>query len=99
MDLKASAWPVFDVAAAAMNSCFLWPDNDRTELGALTVQQYDGAQQRLETCARGFVAARPTDTLSLLKDISFGITSFISYQSREEQGTQAPLITLDRGWG
>lgn len=99
VDLTASAWPVFDVAASAINYPFLYPDNDWTDLGALTVQQYDDVQQRLETWARGFVAGRPTDTLSLLKDISLGITSCISYQSREEQGTQAPLITLDRGWG
>ena len=43
--------------------------------------------------------ARPTDTLSLLKDISNGITAGISYQSRETEGTQGPLETLDRGWG
>lgn len=68
-------------------------------LGALTVQQYEDSGCRLATWARGFVAGTPTDTLSLLKDISLGITSSISYQSREEEGTQAPLTTVDRGWG
>ncbi len=41
----------------------------------------------------------PTDTLSLLKDISQGIASTISYESREEEGTQAPLATLARKRG
>jgi len=99
VDLTASAWPVFDIAASAINYPFLYSDDDWTDLGALTVQQYEDVEQRLATWARGFVAGTPTDTLSLLKDISLGITSSISYQSRDEEGTQAPLTTLDRGWG
>ena len=43
--------------------------------------------------------ARPTDTLSLLKDISAGVSVQVAYQSREDEGTQAPIETLDRGWG
>lgn len=99
VDLTASAWPVFDIAASAINYPFLYSDDDWTDLGALTVQQYEDVEQRLATWARGFVAGTPTDTLSLLKDFSLGITSSISYQSRDEEGTQAPLTTLDRGWG
>lgn len=97
--LTASAWPVFEIAASAINYPFLYPENDWTDLGALTVQQYEDIDCRLATWARGFVAGRPTDTLSFLKDISLGVTSSISYQSRDEEGTQAPLFTLDRGWG
>ncbi|KRB56616.1 transglutaminase [Rhizobium sp. Root708] len=99
VDLTASAWPVFDIAASAINYPFLYPANDWTDLGALTVQQHDDVEQRLASWARGFVAGSPADTLSLLRDISLGIASSISYQSREEDGTQAPLTTLDRGWG
>ncbi len=43
--------------------------------------------------------ARPTDTLSLLKDISNGVFTQISYQSRDTEGTQSPIETLDRRWG
>ncbi len=99
VDLTASAWPVFDIAASAINYPFLYIENDRTDLGALALQQYEDIDCRLATWARGFVAGRPTDTLSLLKDVSLGVTSSISYQSRDEEGTQAPLFTLDRGWG
>ena len=98
VDLTASAWPVFDIAASAINYPFLYAENDWTDLGALALQQYEDVDDRLSTWARGFVASTPTDTLSLLKDISLGIASSISYQSREEEGTQTPLITLDRGW-
>jgi len=45
------------------------------------------------------VMQRPTDTLSLLQDVSNGVSSQISYQSREVEGTQGPLETLDRVWG
>jgi len=48
---------------------------------------------------RGFVRSDPTDTLALLKDLNAGILGWISYQSRDEEGTQTPLQTLDRGWG
>ncbi|MBA8801040.1 transglutaminase-like putative cysteine protease [Agrobacterium sp. RC10-4-1] len=99
VDLTAAEWPVFDIAVSAINYPFLYTDSDWTDLGALTVQQYEDSDCRLATWARGFVAGTPTDTLSLLKDISLGITSSISYQSREEEGTQAPLTTVDRGWG
>ena len=49
--------------------------------------------------ARGFIRSNPTDTLSLLKDLSVGVAERVSYQSREVEGTQSPTQTLDRGWG
>ena len=49
--------------------------------------------------AQGFVRGNPTDTLALLKDLSAGVSAWIRYQSREDEGTQSPPETLDRGWG
>ena len=40
-----------------------------------------------------------TDTLALLKDLSAGVLGRIGYQSREDEGTQSPIQTFDRGWG
>ena len=40
-----------------------------------------------------------TDTLALLADLNAGVKSSISYQSRETEGTQTPVETLNRGWG
>jgi transglutaminase-like putative cysteine protease len=45
------------------------------------------------------VRSEPTDTLSLLKDLSAGVSQSISYQAREAEGTQSPNETLDRGQG
>jgi transglutaminase-like putative cysteine protease len=37
--------------------------------------------------------------LALLKDLSTGVAEAINYQSREVEGTQSPIETLERGWG
>ena len=49
--------------------------------------------------AQAFVGGNPTDTLALLKDLSTGVSGWICYQSREDEGSQSPTQTLDRGWG
>ncbi len=99
VELRAPVWPVFPIAAAAASYPFVYAPDDWTDLGALAVPQYADDTGRLSRWVERFVMARPTDTLSLLKDISNGITAGISYQSRETEGTQGPLETLDRGWG
>lgn len=99
LEVDANAWPVFDVAASAISYPFPYLSDDRADLGALALQQYPDPMGRLRLWAEAFVATRPTDTLSLLKDLSAGITAWVRYQSREDEGTQAPLETLDRGWG
>jgi transglutaminase-like putative cysteine protease len=99
LELDAIAWPVFDVAASAASYPFPYLPDDRTDLGALAVQQYLDPMGRLRLWAEAFVRSRPTDTLSLLKDLSAGITGWVRYQSREDEGTQSPIETLDRGWG
>ncbi|MEL6285405.1 MAG: transglutaminase family protein [Pseudomonadota bacterium] len=97
--LRAPVWPVFPIAAAAATYPFVYSPDDWTDLSDLTMPQYADETGRLSNWVERFVLARPTDTLSLLKDISNGITAGISYQSRETEGTQGPLETLDRGWG
>jgi len=99
VELRAPVWPVFPIAAAAASYPFVYSPDDWTDLGALAVPQYADDTGRLSHWVERFVMARPTDTLSLLKDISNGIPAGISYQSRETEGTQGPLETLDRGWG
>ncbi|NEI72474.1 transglutaminase family protein [Rhizobium lusitanum] len=99
VDLTASAWPVFAIAGSALTFPFRYSDGEWTDLGALTARQYADPSQQLQQWAQGFVAGNATDTLSLLKDISAGVSSSISYQSREAEGTQTPTQTLERGWG
>src|SRR6202044_1580944 len=54
---------------------------------------------RLGAWARAFVRGDRTDTLALLADMNAGIKLSISYQSRETEGTQTPIETLNRGQG
>jgi transglutaminase-like putative cysteine protease len=99
LQLDAAAWPVFDIAASAIVYPFNYSADEWTDLGALTVEQYPDPQGRLKAWARGFVRGERTDTLSLLKDLSAGVAQKLQYQSREVEGTQSPIESLDRGWG
>jgi transglutaminase-like putative cysteine protease len=99
LELGGDAWPVFDIAVSAMSYPFRYSDDEWTDLGALTVPQFDDPAGYLRMWAQKFVRSNPTDTLSLLKDLSAGVSQTISYQSRETEGTQSPVETLNRGWG
>jgi transglutaminase-like putative cysteine protease len=99
LQLDATDWPVFAIAATAASYPFVYSASEWIDLGALVTPQYPDPNGRLHAWAEGFVRSRPTDTLSLLKDLSLGVSSWILYQSREDEGTQSPLETLDRGWG
>jgi transglutaminase-like putative cysteine protease len=99
LQIFGSAWPVFDIAASAIVYPFRYSDDEWTDLGALTIQQYPDAAGRLKKWARAFVRGDRTDTLAMLKDLSVGVSGWIQYQSREDEGTQSPTQTLDRGWG
>ena len=99
LQLDATPWPVFDIAASAARYPFFYSRDDWIDLGALAVQQYPDPNERLRRWAQGFVRGTTTDTLSLLKDLGYGLAEWIRYQSREDEGTQSPIETLDRGWG
>ena len=99
LELTAPVWPVFDIAASAVNYPFSYSNDDLTDLGELARPQYVDPQHHLSDWVEGFIMQRPTDTLSLLKDVSNGVSAQIAYQSREVEGTQGPLDTLTRGWG
>ena len=99
LELGAEAWPVFDIAVSAMSYPFRYSDDERTDLGALTIPQVSDPAGYLRAWAQRFVRGNRTDTLSLLKDLSAGVSQAINYQNRETEGTQSPVETLNRGWG
>jgi transglutaminase-like putative cysteine protease len=99
VELAATPWPVFDIAASATRYPFAYSEEERIDLGALATSHYPDPSNWLAEWARGFVRGQQTDTLALLKDMAAGVAGRISYQSREEEGTQSPLQTLERGWG
>ena len=99
LELEASEWPVFDISASAAVYPFRYTDDEWTDLGALTVGQYPDIGSRLAVWAGGFVRGATTDTLALLKDLNAGVSAWVSYQSREAEGTQTPIQTLNGGSG
>lgn len=99
LQLNATAWPVFDIAASAIVYPFHYSGDEWIDLGALTVQQYPDPASQLKSWAQAFVRGTSTDTLSLLKGLCAGVSKWISYRSREEEGTQSPTQTLDRRSG
>lgn len=99
VELSVAAYPVFAIAASAIAFPFRYTDDEWTDLGNLTVLQYPEGSPSLREWAQGFVAAYPTDTLSLLKDINVGVGNAIAYQAREDEGTQSPSETLSLRMG
>lgn len=94
----ASAWPTFRIAPGAHSYPFCYSEGDTADLGALLYPQH-ADNGKLAEWARGFVLGSSTDTLSLLKDINFGVASAVAYRTRDEEGTQSPLETLSTGSG
>jgi len=99
IELHAVPFPIFTIAAEAISYPFLYTDSDWIDLGALAAVQTSDPTGRVMSWARGFIHANPTDTLSLLKDLCSGVSAWVTYQSREDEGTQTPLQTLECGRG
>lgn len=91
--------PSREITDAARTYPFHYDQDDFTDLGALREPQYADPNGRFAAWTSDFIGARPTPTLALLADLNAGISSWVFYQSRDQEGTQSPLETLDRGWG
>jgi transglutaminase-like putative cysteine protease len=91
--------PAFQIAPEAASYPFIYSADDRIDLGRMLERHHPDPADRLGAWARGFVRSNPTDTLALLADLNSGVAAWISYQSRETEGTQTPVETLNRGWG
>jgi transglutaminase-like putative cysteine protease len=97
--LEAVDWPIFPIDHSAINYPFRYSEDEWIDLGALTRLHYPDTAGRLGQWARAFVRGEQTDTLSLLKDLSEGVSSQIRYQVRDDEGTQTPVETLALGRG
>ena len=99
VDHRFEPWPLFNIATSAQSFPFVYSDEEIVDLGALLIPRYPDPNQQLLAWTNAFVQASPTDTLSLLKNINTAISSWISYESRDAEGTNPPLVTLGRGQG
>ena len=91
--------PAFRITPDAVSYPFIYSADDRIDLGRLLERHHPDPADRLGSWARGFVRGNPTDTSALLADLNNGVKTWISYQSREAEGTQTPIETLNRGLG
>lgn len=96
----------FEAAAPHAQICqhaacypFDYSQDERIDLGAMLFPHYPDPAGRLSAWAHSFILGGRTGTLALLSDLNSGIASRFNYQSREEEGTQTPIQTLNRGWG
>ncbi|MDB5737979.1 MAG: transglutaminase family protein [Sphingomonas bacterium] len=99
VEQTAAAWPVFAIDPAAHNYPFAYSDDDRTDLGAYLTPRHADPDDRLLAWAKAHVAGPPTDTLALLKDVNAWMIGRIFYRTRDEEGTQTPLETIDLASG
>ncbi|TCM52574.1 transglutaminase-like putative cysteine protease [Rhizobium sp. PP-F2F-G48] len=93
VEQTAEKWPVFNIDPGAHSYPFAYSGADLTDLGAFAIPI--SADGPVVSWGHTFVASRPTDTLSLLKDINAGILTKVSYRIRDEEGTQSPERTLE----
>ena len=99
LEIYAVERPRSEIAPEAASHPFVYSAGDRIDLGRMLECHYRDPSDRLGTWARAFVRGNPTDTLALLADLNAGVKSWISYQSRDTEGTQTPVETLNRRWG
>ena len=99
LETYAAERPPFQITPNALRYPFIYSADDRIDLGRMLDRQHPDPNDRLGSWARGFVRSNPTDTSALLADLNSGVAAQVSYQSRETEGTQTPIETLNRGWG
>jgi len=99
LEHNAVAHPQFDIAGSATSFPFSYALDEVSDLGALMIPQFVDPSGRLPGWVQGFIRSSPTNTLALLKDINDAILGWVEYEARDDEGTQSPLVTLDRRRG
>ncbi len=93
----APAWPLFLIDPRAHAYPFAYDEDERADLGALCRPEHP--HTAVAAWARAFIRSKPTDTLSLLKDLNAGVLAAATYRPRDEEGVQPGAETLHLGSG
>lgn len=96
VEATAERWPVFQIPPRAQAYPYEYSADELIDLGALT--RSDGGPG-VRLWAQGFIRNRPTDTLSLLKDLNAGVLASVAYRPRDEEGVQTGAKTLEMASG
>jgi len=88
----------FRIAPEAENYPFMHSADDRTDLGRLRERHYPDRGE-VEEWARSFIIETPANTFNLLSTMNGAMRGSFAYGARGEEGTQAPVETLERKSG
>jgi transglutaminase-like putative cysteine protease len=91
--------PDFPIAADAETYPFMHSADDRSDLGRLRERHYPDPHGVVEQWVRHFVLETPANTFNLLATMNAAMRGSFEYRAREEEGTQAPLETLEKKSG
>jgi transglutaminase-like putative cysteine protease len=91
--------PEFPLDPEAETYPFVYSPSDRSDLGRLLEPHYPDPNGIVDAWAKSFVLDRPVGTLELLTRMNGAIRAEFAYSTREEQGTQTPIETLERRRG
>jgi transglutaminase-like putative cysteine protease len=89
----------FAIAPEAESYPFMHSADDRSDLGRLRERHYPDPRGAVEEWARQFILETPTNTFNLLATMNAAIRGSFEYRARDEEGTQAPLETIERKSG
>ncbi len=89
----------FPIAPEAESYPFMHSADDRSDLGRLRERHYPDARGVVDEWARQFILETPTNTFNLLATMNAAIRGSFAYRMREEEGTQAPVETIERKSG
>jgi transglutaminase-like putative cysteine protease len=78
---------------------FVYSASDRTDLGRLLEEHYPDRQDIVGAWARRFVTSKPISTIELLARMNGAVRDEFEYVSRDAEGTQTPLETLENKAG
>src|SRR6476469_3705852 len=88
----------FRIAPEAEHYPFMHSADDRTDLGRLRERHYPDRGE-VEEWARQFVLETPANTFNLLSTMNGAMRGSFEYRTREEEGTQTPVETIEKKSG
>ncbi len=90
----------FSIEPEALSYPFVYPDETARELSSLIQLVYPHDEARVRGWLGQFwVLGQSIETLALLQQMTWHIARAFHYQVREEEGVQAPGVTLDKNSG
>lgn len=92
--------PAFPIEPYARKHPFAYSAEDVPDLGRTMERHYPDPERLVDAWARRLVTSTgDTETHALLIHMTSGIREAFRYESREAEGTQTPVETLERGSG